>query len=56
MALEAAADTTWKGYSLAERDRRWNAVRKMNMFQALIAIGSTTAQMLFRIPRSITSR
>ncbi len=28
MALETAADTTWKGYSLAERDRRWNAVRK----------------------------
>ena len=28
MVLEAAADTTWKGYSLAERDRRWNAVRK----------------------------
>ena len=24
---EAAADTTWRGYSLAERDRRWNAVR-----------------------------
>jgi len=28
MALEAAADTTWKGFSLAERDRRWSAVRK----------------------------
>lgn len=25
--MEAAADSTWKGYSLAERDRRWNAVR-----------------------------
>ncbi len=27
MAIEAAADTSWKGFSLAERDRRWNAVR-----------------------------
>ena len=27
MALEAAADTTWKGFSLAERDRRWSTVR-----------------------------
>jgi Xaa-Pro dipeptidase len=26
--MEAAADSTWKGYSLAERDRRWNAVRR----------------------------
>ena len=26
--MEAPADTTWKGFSLAERDRRWNAVRK----------------------------
>src|SRR5438552_2827141 len=25
--MEAAADLTWKGYSRAERDRRWNAVR-----------------------------
>lgn len=25
--MEAAADSTWKGYSLAERDRRWSAVR-----------------------------
>lgn len=25
--LEASADTTWRGYSLAERDRRWQAVR-----------------------------
>ena len=25
--IQAAADTGWKGYSLAERDRRWNAVR-----------------------------
>ncbi|MPZ15581.1 MAG: M24 family metallopeptidase [Chloroflexi bacterium] len=25
--MEAAADVTWNGYSLAERDRRWNAVR-----------------------------
>jgi len=28
MALEAAADTSWKGFSIAERDRRWNAVRQ----------------------------
>ncbi len=28
MALEAAADTTWPGFSLAERDRRWAAVRR----------------------------
>ena len=28
MTLEAAADTTWKGFSLAERDRRWSAVRQ----------------------------
>ena len=28
MALEAAADTTWKGFSLSERDRRWSAVRQ----------------------------
>jgi Xaa-Pro dipeptidase len=28
MALEAAADTTWQGFSLAERDRRWQAVRQ----------------------------
>ncbi len=27
MTLEVAADTTWKGFSLAERDRRWSAVR-----------------------------
>jgi Xaa-Pro aminopeptidase len=26
--MEAPADTTWKGFSLAERERRWNAVRK----------------------------
>lgn len=26
--MEAAADLTWKGYSLAERDRRWKAVRE----------------------------
>jgi Xaa-Pro aminopeptidase len=26
--VEAAADTTWTGFSVAERDRRWNAVRK----------------------------
>lgn len=26
--MEAPADTTWTGFSLAERDRRWNAVRK----------------------------
>jgi Xaa-Pro aminopeptidase len=26
--MEAPVDTTWKGFSLAERDRRWNAVRK----------------------------
>jgi Xaa-Pro dipeptidase len=26
--MEAPADTTWKGFSLAERDRRWSAVRK----------------------------
>jgi Xaa-Pro aminopeptidase len=25
--IAAAADTGWKGYSLAERDRRWNGVR-----------------------------
>ena len=25
MTLEAAADTTWTGFSLAERDRRWGA-------------------------------
>jgi Xaa-Pro dipeptidase len=28
VTLEAAADTTWRGFSLAERDRRWNAVRQ----------------------------
>jgi Xaa-Pro dipeptidase len=27
MAIEVPADTTWEGYSLAERDRRWGAVR-----------------------------
>jgi Xaa-Pro aminopeptidase len=26
--MEAPADSTWRGYSLAERDRRWAAVRK----------------------------
>src|SRR5581483_9289696 len=26
--VEAPADTTWKGYSIAERDRRWGAVRE----------------------------
>ena len=26
--MEAPADTTWTGYSVAERDRRWTAVRK----------------------------
>jgi Xaa-Pro dipeptidase len=26
--MQASADSTWTGYSLAERDRRWNAVRK----------------------------
>ena len=26
--MESAADSSWKGYSLAERDRRWNAVRQ----------------------------
>jgi len=26
--MQAAADTGWKGYSLTERDRRWNAVRQ----------------------------
>jgi len=26
--MESAANTTWKGFSLAERDRRWNAVRQ----------------------------
>src|SRR5438132_13233765 len=25
--VESAADSTWTGYSLAERDRRWAAVR-----------------------------
>lgn len=25
--MESAAETTWKGYSVAERDFRWNAVR-----------------------------
>jgi Xaa-Pro aminopeptidase len=25
--MEAPADSTWRGYSLAERDRRWEAVR-----------------------------
>lgn len=25
--METAADTTWQGYSLAERDRRWRGVR-----------------------------
>lgn len=25
--MEAAADATWKGFSLAERDRRWSTVR-----------------------------
>src|SRR5205085_1423605 len=28
VTLEAAADTTWRDFSLAERDRRWNAVRQ----------------------------
>lgn len=28
MTIEPAADTGWTGYSLAERDRRWAAVRK----------------------------
>lgn len=28
MDLEAPADTSWRGYSLAERDRRWKAVRE----------------------------
>src|SRR5437763_12201480 len=27
-AVESPADSTWKGYSLAERDRRWAAVRQ----------------------------
>ena len=26
--MEAPADSTWKGYSLGERDRRWQAVRE----------------------------
>jgi Xaa-Pro dipeptidase len=26
--METPVETTWKGFSLAERDRRWNAVRK----------------------------
>jgi Xaa-Pro dipeptidase len=26
--MEAPAETTWKGFTPAERDRRWNAVRK----------------------------
>jgi Xaa-Pro aminopeptidase len=26
--MQAAADSQWKGYTLAERDRRWNAVRQ----------------------------
>ena len=26
--MESPANTTWKGFSLAERDRRWNAVRR----------------------------
>ena len=26
--MEAPADSTWRGYSVAERDRRWNAVRE----------------------------
>src|SRR5207249_3690559 len=26
--MESPAETTWTGYSLAERDRRWAAVRK----------------------------
>jgi len=26
--MEAPADSTWQGYSLAERDRRWSAVRQ----------------------------
>ena len=26
--MEAPADTTWKGFSLAERDRRWTEVRR----------------------------
>src|SRR5437870_5057455 len=25
--MEAAADTTWNGFSVAERDQRWDAVR-----------------------------
>lgn len=25
--MESPADTTWRGYSLTERDRRWKAVR-----------------------------
>jgi len=25
--MESPADTTWKGFSLAERDRRWQRVR-----------------------------
>src|SRR6266511_690092 len=26
--MEAPGDMTWSGYSVAERDRRWSAVRK----------------------------
>ena len=26
--MEAPAETTWIGFTVAERDRRWNAVRK----------------------------
>ncbi|MPZ13024.1 MAG: hypothetical protein GEU73_01125 [Chloroflexi bacterium] len=26
--MEAAADSQWQGYSMAERDRRWSAVRQ----------------------------
>src|SRR5579862_6585483 len=26
--MESAADSTWNGYSVAERDRRWGMVRK----------------------------
>ena len=56
--METAADTNWKGYSLAERDRRWNAVRasgaKAGFDCILVPLGNgLDARYLTQLPASV---
>ena len=56
--MEALADRTWSGYSLAERDRRWKAVRghaaKAGLDCVFVPLGNALdAQYLTDLPGAV---